>query len=85
MDHDCLIGDGTHIAPGCHLCGNVDLSSATLLGAGTIVSSGIRIGENTIVGAGSVILEDLPGDVVAVGHPAKIVKQNIKKPASQII
>jgi sugar O-acyltransferase (sialic acid O-acetyltransferase NeuD family) len=85
VDHDCLIGDATHIAPGCHLCGNVVLGAASLLGAGTIVSPGIAIGENTIVGAGSVILEDLPGDVIAVGHPAKIVKQNIKQPASQSI
>lgn len=80
IDHDCTIGDGVHIAPGCHLCGNVSLGPATLLGAGTIVSPGITIGGSTIVGAGSVIIENLPEHVVAVGHPAKIVKRNNEKP-----
>jgi len=81
VDHDCLIGEGSHIAPGCHLCGNVVLGAATLLGAGTVVSPGVTIGANTIIGAGSVVVEDLPDNVVAVGHPAKVVKQNSKKPS----
>jgi sugar O-acyltransferase (sialic acid O-acetyltransferase NeuD family) len=79
IDHDCVIADGVHIAPGCHLCGNVALGPAALLGAGTIVSPGITVGGSTIVGAGSVIIEDLPAEVVAVGHPAKVVKRNAEK------
>ncbi|MBI4965605.1 MAG: acetyltransferase [Desulfomonile tiedjei] len=77
VDHDCSIRDGVHIAPGCHLCGNVAIGPATFLGAGTVVSPGVTIGGNTIVGTGSVVIEDLPGHVVAVGHPARIVKSNV--------
>ena len=45
------------------------------LGGGVIVLAGVRIGENTVVGAGSVVTRDLPADVVALGNPARVVRQ----------
>ncbi|MDN4163003.1 sugar O-acetyltransferase [Nocardioides abyssi] len=45
------------------------------LGGGAIVLPGVTIGENTVVGAGSVVTKDLPPNVVAVGNPARVVKQ----------
>lgn len=44
------------------------------LGGGVIVCPGARIGQNTVVGAGSVVVDDLPADVVAVGAPARGIK-----------
>ena len=46
------------------------------LGGGVIVGPGVTIGENTVVGAGAVVVRDLPANVVAVGNPARIVRQN---------
>jgi maltose O-acetyltransferase len=45
------------------------------LGGGAIVCPGVRIGENTVVGAGTVVVRDLPANVVAVGNPARIVRK----------
>lgn len=45
------------------------------LGGGVVVCPGVTIGENTVVGAGSVVVRDLPANVVAVGNPAKVVRQ----------
>ncbi len=45
------------------------------LGGGVIVLPGVTIGANTVVGAGAVVATDLPPDVVAVGNPARIVRQ----------
>jgi maltose O-acetyltransferase len=45
------------------------------LGGGVIVLPGVTIGANTVVGAGAVVVRDLPPDVVAVGNPARIVKE----------
>ena len=44
------------------------------LGGGVIVCPGVTIGANTVVGAGSVVIRDLPAGVVAVGHPARVVR-----------
>jgi maltose O-acetyltransferase len=45
------------------------------LGGGVIVCPGVTIGENTVVGAGAVVVRDLPANVVAVGNPARIVRE----------
>lgn len=45
------------------------------LSGGVIVCPGVTIGENTVVGAGSVVLRDLPANVVAVGSPARVVRE----------
>jgi maltose O-acetyltransferase len=45
------------------------------LGGGVIVCPGVTIGANTVVGAGSVVIRALPPDVVAVGNPARVVKE----------
>jgi sugar O-acyltransferase (sialic acid O-acetyltransferase NeuD family) len=77
VDHDCVIADGTHIAPGCHLCGSVRVGSRTLIGAGTTVVRGVSIGADTVIGAGSVVVADIPANVVALGNPAKSIRSNL--------
>jgi acetyltransferase-like isoleucine patch superfamily enzyme len=39
-----------------------------------VIKDGVTIGENTLVGAGSVVLRDLPDNVVAFGNPCKVQK-----------
>jgi maltose O-acetyltransferase len=45
------------------------------LGGGVIVCPGVTIGANTVVGAGSVVVKDLPANVVAVGNPARVIRE----------
>ena len=45
------------------------------LGAGVIVLPGVTIGDNTVVGAGSVVTKDLSPNVVAVGNPARVLRE----------
>lgn len=45
------------------------------LGGGVIVCPGVTIGENTVVGAGAVVTRDVPPNVVAVGNPARVVRE----------
>jgi len=35
----------------------------------------VTIGANTVVGAGSIVTKDLPANVVAVGNPARVVRE----------
>ena len=45
------------------------------LGGGVIVCPGVTIGDNTVVGAGSVVTKDLPANVLAVGNPARVLRE----------
>jgi maltose O-acetyltransferase len=45
------------------------------LGGGVIVCPGVTIGDNSVIGAGSVVTRDLPADVVAVGNPARVLRE----------
>ena len=45
------------------------------LGDGVIVCKGVRVGENSVVGAGSVVVSDVPPNVIAAGNPARPVRE----------
>jgi maltose O-acetyltransferase len=45
------------------------------LSGGVIVCPGVTIGEDTVVGAGAVVTRDLPAGVVAMGVPARAVRE----------
>jgi maltose O-acetyltransferase len=53
----------------------VSIGDGAWLGAGVIVCPGVTIGENTVVGAGGVVVRDLPPGVLAVGNPARVVRE----------
>ncbi len=44
------------------------------IGAGVHVMPGVTIGNNVVIGGGSVVVKDIPDNVVAVGNPAKVIK-----------
>jgi maltose O-acetyltransferase len=45
------------------------------LGGGVVVLPGVSIGNDTVVGAGAVVTKDLPPNVMAVGNPARIIRE----------
>ena len=45
------------------------------LGGGVIVCPGVTIGADTVVGAGAVVTRDLAPGVLAVGNPARVVRE----------
>jgi maltose O-acetyltransferase len=53
----------------------ITIGNNVWLGGGAIVLPGVTIGNNSVIGAGSVVTHDLPADVVAVGSPAKVIRQ----------
>lgn len=76
VEHDCVLEEGVEIGPGAILCGRVHVGAFAWIGAGTTIRPRVTIGKNTIVGAGSVVVSDIPDNVVAYGVPAKPVREN---------
>ncbi len=74
IDHDCIIEDYVHLSPGVHLAGDCRIGSHAHIGIGASVLPGCSIGPKSVIGGGAAVTCDIPGDSVAVGIPAKVVK-----------
>jgi len=57
----------------------IHLKKGCFIGMGTIILPGVTIGEGTIIGAGSLVTKNIPAWSIALGSPAKVVKQIPKK------
>ena len=44
------------------------------LGSNVVIIGNITIGNNVIIGAGTVVVNDIPDNVVVVGNPARIIR-----------
>ena len=44
------------------------------IGGSSVILPGVTIGNNVVVAAGSVVVKDVPDNVVVAGNPAKIIK-----------
>lgn len=78
VDHDCVIGDWSHISVGTHLCGTVEIGKECWIGAGVTVSNNIKICDEVIIGAGAVVVKDIEKSGTYVGVPAKKLLQKQK-------
>lgn len=51
------------------------IGSYCLIGLGSRIMAGVKIGRNCIIGANSVVTKDIPDYSVAAGVPAKVIKK----------
>ncbi len=90
IEDEVLIGSGVHIYTLNHRFDDsttpiidqghmasqaVMLRRGCWIGANAIILPGVEIGENAVIGAGSVVTKSIPPKVLAVGAPAKVIKQ----------
>lgn len=53
----------------------VTIGDDCFIGARSMILKGVTIGPRSIVGAGTIVVKDVPPDVVVAGNPARILKQ----------
>jgi sugar O-acyltransferase (sialic acid O-acetyltransferase NeuD family) len=75
VGHDTTIGRIVTLSPGVNVSGRVTIEDEAFIGSGAVLIERIRIGAGAVVGAGSVVTKDVPPRVVAVGVPARVIKQ----------
>jgi len=54
---------------------SVHLKKNVWIGDSAIVCKGVTIGENSIIGAGAIVVNSIPGNCIAAGNPAVVVKR----------
>lgn len=64
-DHSRYLHTDTYIGKFCHV------------GMAAIILPGVKIGDHSIVGAGSVVTKDVPPNSIAVGNPARVIREGI--------
>lgn len=52
----------------------VYIGNNVFIGARSMILKGVCIGENSVIGAGSVVTQDIPKNVIAAGNPAQVVR-----------
>ena len=55
--------------------GEIVLGRGSWLGVRSSVLPGVRVGEGTVVGAHALVRDSLPAKVVAVGRPARVIRE----------
>lgn len=53
----------------------VEIDDNVWIGANVTICPGVKIGANTVIGAGSVVISDIPSNVIAVGNPCKVLRE----------
>ena len=81
--HGVLIEDYVQIGSHCSIyslstidnkMGKVHLEENSKIGSHSTILPGVRIGKNSIIGAHSLVINDIPENVIAFGVPAKVIR-----------
>lgn len=59
--------------------GDIIVEDDVWIGYGSIILSGVRIGQGAVIGAGSIVTKDVPPYSIVCGNPAKVVKYRFNK------
>jgi len=88
-----LIAPGVHIYTSQHplnaddrdvfeTCVPVIIGERCWIGGHVTICPGVTIGDRSVIGAGSVVVNDIPEDSLAVGNPAKVIRKLNQKQIS---
>ena len=78
VGHDSVIREYTTILPTVKISGFNHFGQGCFIGTGAAFIHELSIGKNAAIGAGTVVINDILDNAVAVGVPAKVIKYKKK-------
>ena len=76
IGHDIKIGKHTIIGSNCQIGGLDRIGDRVFMGFLSGTKDRITVGDDVIISAGAIVFRDLPPSAIAVGNPARIMKNN---------
>ena len=77
IGHDSIIKDYVSLLWNVNVSGNDLIEEGVIMGSGSTVIQGKKIGQGAIIGAGAVVIHDIEEYSTAVGVPAKVIKLQV--------
>lgn len=75
--HNVVIEDNVVVIANSEVSGSVHIKRNSWIAPATTIIQGVSIGENSLVGIGSVVIRDVPDNVVVAGNPAKVIREQV--------
>jgi sugar O-acyltransferase (sialic acid O-acetyltransferase NeuD family) len=76
IGHDTRVGSYASLNPGAIVGGGVSIGEGVEIGSGASVRQGTEIGAGATVGMGAVVVSNLAPNEVAVGNPARVLRED---------
>ncbi|WP_006520528.1 transferase hexapeptide repeat containing protein [Desulfoscipio gibsoniae] len=74
VGHDTILGNFASIMPGVMIAGSVKIGIGVYIGIGSSIINGVNIGDWSLIGSGATVANSIPDHVLAIGVPAKPIK-----------
>jgi sugar O-acyltransferase (sialic acid O-acetyltransferase NeuD family) len=74
IGHHTTVGHFVSIGPGVTVAGLAAIGDGAMIGAGAVILPKVNIGAGSVVGAGAVVTRDIPAGELALGNPARVVR-----------
>ncbi len=74
-DFHPLLSDLRHIHPQEANTAPILIEDDVFIGMNCLILKGVTIGKGSVIGAGSVVTNSIPPSVIAVGNPARIIRE----------
>lgn len=84
VGHDDELEDNVLISSHSMLGGHVFVGKNAVVALGVIVRNRIKIGPGSFIGMGSVVVKDIPENVIAHGNPCRVISRR-RKPISHYL
>ncbi|MCI5143270.1 MAG: hypothetical protein D3909_16400 [Candidatus Electrothrix sp. ATG1] len=81
---------GLHLDTGGHdpqtmkpQCGAISIGERVWCGVNVTILAGVTVGDDVVIGAGSVVCQNIPSGSIAVGVPARVIKNLQRNPKNE--
>jgi len=74
IEHDCVIEDYASVSAGSVMGGYVSIGMFSAITLGVVILDRLKIGKNSVIGSGSLVLKNIPDNVLAYGNPINKIR-----------